>query len=55
MSRAGELGMRFRPCEDYPDQVELVWGGAVIGVTTWRWLKTGDVADSPQDGAATVE
>ena len=35
-------GMRFRPVEGDPDIVELLWGGAVIGMTTWAWLNTGE-------------
>ncbi|NEN06334.1 hypothetical protein G3T36_10645 [Diaminobutyricibacter tongyongensis] len=41
-------GMRLRPAEDDPDVVELLWGGAVIGVTTWAWLNTGE---TPEGGA----
>jgi len=36
-----EPGMRLRPCEDDPEAVELLWAGAVIGMTTWSWLNTG--------------
>ena len=42
LASAGELGMRLRPCEDDPDVAELLWGGAVVGVTTWTWLDTGN-------------
>jgi hypothetical protein len=37
-----ERGLRLCPSVEYPDQVELVWGGAVIGLTTWAWLNTGN-------------
>jgi hypothetical protein len=33
-----DRGMRLRPAEDDPHAVELLYGGAVIGVTTWDWL-----------------
>lgn len=29
-----EPGMRLRTCEDDPALVELVWGGAVVALTT---------------------
>ena len=37
-----EPGMRLRPAVDDPATVELLWGGAVIGITTWAWLNTGE-------------
>ena len=37
-----EPGMRLRPVEDDPAALELLWGGAVIGMTTWSWLNDGD-------------
>lgn len=43
-----ERGLRLRPCEDAPDIVELLWAGAVIGMTTWHWLNTGE--SSPNVG-----
>ena len=39
-----DRGLRLRPCEGDPDVVELLWAGAVIGMTTWRWLNTGNPA-----------
>jgi hypothetical protein len=36
-----DRGLRLRPSELYPDQVELMWAGLMIGVTTWAWLNTG--------------
>jgi hypothetical protein len=41
-----EPGMRLRPSEMYPDQVELVWAGLLVGVTTWSWLNTGEAPPS---------
>ena len=38
---APEPGMKIRPSEMYPDQVELWWVGRLVGVTTWAWLNTG--------------
>lgn len=43
LASAGELGMRLRPAEDDPEVVELLWGGAVVGRSTWRWLNTGEL------------
>jgi hypothetical protein len=37
-----DRGMRLRPSEDDPEALELLWGGAVIGVTTWSWLNGDD-------------
>ena len=37
-----ERGLRLRPCDDDPDLAELLWAGAVIGMTTWHWLNTGE-------------
>jgi hypothetical protein len=34
-------GMKIRPSETYPEQVELWWVGRLVGVTTWSWLNTG--------------
>jgi hypothetical protein len=42
LASAGELGMRLFPSEQYPDWCELVYGGAVVGLTTWKWLNDGD-------------
>ena len=42
LASAGELGMRVFPSEQYPDWCELIWGGQVIGLTTWAWLADGD-------------
>ena len=33
-----ESGVRLRTSGDDPGHVELLWGGAVIGLTTWAWL-----------------
>ncbi len=44
-----EPGMRLRRSEMYPDQVELLWAGLLVGVTTWHWLNTG--APPKSDGA----
>ena len=49
IASAGELGMRVFPSEQYPEMVELVYGGAVVGLTTWRWLNDG-VATAPSVG-----
>jgi hypothetical protein len=49
IASAGELGMRIFPSEQYPEMVELVYGGAVVGLTTWRWLNDG-VATAPSAG-----
>ncbi|CAN5516059.1 hypothetical protein BH10ACT6_BH10ACT6_01220 [soil metagenome] len=35
-----EPGMRLRPAAD--DTVELLWGGAVIAITTMPWLNGED-------------
>jgi hypothetical protein len=43
MASAGELGMRLRQCVDDPQVVELLYGGAVIALTTWAWL-SGDAS-----------
>jgi hypothetical protein len=45
LASAGELGMRIFPSQQYPEMVELVYGGAVVGLTTWKWLNDGD--DTP--------
>ena len=42
LASAGEPGMRVFPSEQYPEWCELVWGGQVVGVTTWKWLSDGD-------------
>ena len=42
LASAGELGMRLFPSEQYPEWVELVYGGVVVGLTTWKWLNDGD-------------
>lgn len=41
-----ERGLRLRPSDDDPDLVELLWAGAVIGMTTWTWLNTGEAPPS---------
>jgi hypothetical protein len=45
-----ERGLRLRPREDDPDVVELLWGGAVIAMTTWTWLNTGASPESVGSG-----
>jgi hypothetical protein len=42
LASAGEEGCRIFPSEQYPEMVELVYGGAVVGLTTWKWLNDGD-------------
>lgn len=49
LASAGELGMRVFPSEQYPDWCELIWGGQVVGLTTWKWLNDGGVS-SPSVG-----
>jgi hypothetical protein len=49
LASAGEPGMKLFPSEQYPEMVELVYGGAVVGLTTWRWLNDG-VATAPSVG-----
>lgn len=44
-----EPGMRLRPSEMYPDQVELVWAGLLVGITTWSYLCDG-VSPPPVTG-----
>jgi hypothetical protein len=46
-----ECGLRLRPCEDDPNIVELLWAGAVIGMTTWTWLNTGELPAAVSPGA----
>ena len=46
LASAGELGMRLFPSASNPELVELVYGGAVVGLTTWAWLLDG-VATPP--------
>jgi hypothetical protein len=41
LASAGELGMKLFPSTQYPEMVELIYGGAVVGLTTWRWLNDG--------------
>jgi hypothetical protein len=41
LASAGELGMKLFPPEQYPEMVELLYGGAVVGLTTWSWLNDG--------------
>ncbi|HEY5182503.1 MAG TPA: hypothetical protein VIJ07_22485 [Dermatophilaceae bacterium] len=49
LAAAGEPGLRVFPSARYLDWCELIWGGQVIGLTSWRWLAEGD--DSmPFDG-----
>ena len=45
-----EPGMRLRRSEMYPDQVELLWAGLLVGVTTWHWLNTGEAPPSVGQG-----
>jgi hypothetical protein len=43
LASAGERGMKLFPsAQYYPDWCELVYGGAVVGLTTWKWLLDGD-------------
>lgn len=49
LASADEPGMRIFPSEQYPEWVELVYGGAVVGLTTWAWLNDG-VATPPSVG-----
>ena len=51
LASADEPGMRIFPSEQYPDWVELVYGGAVVGLTTWAWLNKG-VSAPPSVGPA---
>jgi hypothetical protein len=44
-----EPGMRIFPSEQYPEWVELVYGGVAVGLTTWAYLNDG-VATPPSDG-----
>jgi len=37
-----EPGMRICPSQQYPEWVELIYGGEVVGLTTWKWLNEGD-------------
>jgi hypothetical protein len=46
---SAELGMRLRRSEQYPDWCELLYGGAVVGLSSWAWLNDGD-ATRPSDG-----
>ena len=46
-----EPGMRLRPAVRYPEWVELIYGGEVIGLTSWAWLNDG-VSTPPSDGPA---
>ena len=39
---AGEPGMRIFPSKRYPEWCELIWGGVVVGLTSWKWLNEGD-------------
>ena len=39
---AGEPGMRIFPSKQYPEWCELIWGGVVVGLTSWKWLNEGD-------------
>jgi len=41
-----EPGMRLRQSDEHPDIAELMYGGAVIGSTTWTWLNTGETDDA---------
>jgi len=45
-----EPGMSLRASEMYPDQVELLWAGLLVGVTTWAWLNTGEAPPSVGPG-----
>jgi hypothetical protein len=46
-----DRGLRLRPSEMYPGQVELMRAGRMIGVTTWAWLNTGAPPTSVSPGA----
>ena len=39
---AGEPGMRIFPSAQFPEWCELIWGGVVVGLTSWKWLNEGD-------------
>ena len=45
LASAGEEGCRIFPSAQFPEWCELIWGGAVIGLTSWKWLNDGD--DTP--------
>jgi hypothetical protein len=42
LASAGEEGCRIFPSAQFPEWCELIWGGAVIGLTSWKWLTDGD-------------
>jgi len=51
LATGSQESMRIFPSEQYPDWVELVYGGAVVGLTTWAWLNKG-VSAPPSVGPA---